>query len=112
MPVRLSRSSDSPPSFDHTHCGAAGSLRAGTEETLTMIRLGIKGKSSSTRASRPTRPMIDTVVRRAQRNVKHSSSGEIGGKVKPPARSGPRVTGCLHAVCSRASIRGCWIQRA
>ena len=27
--------------------------------------------------------MIDTVVRRAQRNVKHSSSGEIGGKVNP-----------------------------
>jgi hypothetical protein len=45
MPVRLSRSSDSPPSFDHTHFGAAGSLRAGTEETLTMIRLGIKGKA-------------------------------------------------------------------
>jgi hypothetical protein len=30
--------------LEHTHPGAAGSLREGMEETLTVIRFGIKGK--------------------------------------------------------------------
>ena len=30
--------------LERTHPGAAGSLREGMEETLTVIRLGIKGK--------------------------------------------------------------------
>ena len=30
--------------LDHTHPGAAGSLREGMDETLTVIKLGIRGK--------------------------------------------------------------------
>jgi transposase-like protein len=64
--------------LDHTHPGAAGSLREGMEETLTVIRLGIKGKLKRTlESTNPAESMIDT-VRTTQRNVKYWSSGEMG----------------------------------
>ena len=64
--------------LDRTHPGAAGSLREGMEETLTVIRLGIKGKLRRTlESTNPCESMIDT-VRTTQRNVKHWSSGEMG----------------------------------
>ena len=64
--------------LDHTHPGAAGSLREGMEETLTVIRLGIKGKLRRTlESTNACESMIDT-VRRTQRNVKHWTSGEMG----------------------------------
>ena len=64
--------------LDHTHPGAAGSLREGMEETLTVIRLGIKGKLRRTlESTNPAESMIDT-VRTTQRNVKNWSSGEMG----------------------------------
>jgi len=64
--------------LERTHPGAAGSLREGMEETLTVIRLGISGKLRRTlESTNPCESMIDT-VRRTQRNVKHWSSGEMG----------------------------------
>jgi len=64
--------------LEHTHPGAAGSMREGMEETLTVIRLGIKGKLRRTlESTNPAESMIDT-VRTTQRNVKHWSSGEMG----------------------------------
>jgi putative transposase len=64
--------------LEHTHPGAAGSLREGMEETLTVIRLGIKGKLKRTlESTNPCESMIDC-VRTTQRNVKHWSSGEMG----------------------------------
>jgi putative transposase len=64
--------------LDRTHPGAAGSLREGMEETLTVIRLQIKGKLRRTlESTNPCESMIDT-VRTTQRNVKHWSSGEMG----------------------------------
>jgi putative transposase len=64
--------------LDRTHPGAAGSLREGMEETLTVIGLGIKGKLRRTlESTNPCESMIDT-VRTTQRNVKHWSSGEMG----------------------------------
>ena len=64
--------------LERTHPGAAGSLREGMEETLTVIRLGIKGKLRRTlESTNPCESMIDT-VRTTQRNVKHWSSGEMG----------------------------------
>jgi putative transposase len=48
------------------------------EETLTVIRLGIRGKLRRTlESTNPCESMIDT-VRTTQRNVKHWSSGEMG----------------------------------
>ena len=64
--------------LEHTHPGAAGSLREGMEETLTVIRLGITRQAPRTlESTNPCESMIDT-VRTTQRNVKHWSSGEMG----------------------------------
>lgn len=64
--------------LEHTHPGAAASLREGMEETLTVIRLGIKDKLRRTlESTNPCESMIDT-VRTTQRNVKNWSSGEMG----------------------------------
>src|ERR1700690_805665 len=64
--------------LERTHPGAAGSLREGMEETLTVIRLGIKGKLRRTlESTNACESMIDC-VRTTQRNVKHWSSGEMG----------------------------------
>src|SRR5579863_6940507 len=64
--------------LERTHPGAAGSLREGMEETLTVIRLKITGKLRRTlESTNACESMIDT-VRRTQRNVKHWTSGEMG----------------------------------
>jgi hypothetical protein len=64
--------------LEHTHPGAAGSLSEGIEETLTVIRLEIKGKLRRTlESTNACESMIDC-VRTTQRNVKHWSSGEMG----------------------------------
>jgi len=64
--------------LERTHPGAAGSLREGMEETLTVIRLKITGKLRRTlESTNACESMIDT-VRRTQRNVKHWASGEMG----------------------------------
>jgi transposase-like protein len=64
--------------LEHTHPGAASSLREGMEETLTVIRLGINGRLRRTlESTNPAESMIDT-VRTTQRNVKHWTSGEMG----------------------------------
>jgi putative transposase len=64
--------------LEHTHPGAAASLREGMEETLTVIRLGIKGRLKRTlESTNPCESMIDC-VRTTQRNVKRWSSGEMG----------------------------------
>src|SRR6185312_15754095 len=64
--------------LEHAHPGAAASLREGLQETLTVIRLGIKGKLKRTlESTNPCESMLDC-VRTTQRNVKHWSSGEMG----------------------------------
>jgi hypothetical protein len=64
--------------LDRTHPGAAGSLREGMEETLTVIRLGIRGKLRRTLESTNACESMIEIIRRTQRNVKHCSSGEMG----------------------------------
>jgi putative transposase len=63
--------------LDRSHPGAAASLREGLEETLTLTRLGIRGRLKRTLAStNPCESMIEC-VRRSSRNVKHWQSGEM-----------------------------------
>jgi transposase-like protein len=63
--------------LDRSHPGAAGSLREGMEETLTLTRLGVRGNLKRTlESTNPCESMIE-IVRRTQRNVKHWSSGEM-----------------------------------
>jgi transposase-like protein len=63
--------------LDRSHPGAAGSLREGLEETLTLTRLGIGGNLKRTlESTNPCESMIEC-VRRTSRNVKRWSSGEM-----------------------------------
>ena len=63
--------------LEHAYPGAAGSLREGIEETLTLTRLGVTGSLKRTlESSNPCESMIE-IVRRTQRTVKRWSSGEM-----------------------------------
>jgi putative transposase len=63
--------------LDRTYPGAAGSLREGMEETLTLTRLGVGGNLKRTlESTNPCESMIE-IVRHTQRNVKRWSSGEM-----------------------------------
>jgi transposase-like protein len=63
--------------LDRSYPGAAGSLREGMDETLTLIRLGVTGNLKRTlESTNPCESMLE-IVRRAQRNVKRWSSGEM-----------------------------------
>src|SRR5215208_4806294 len=60
-----------------SHPGAAASLREGMAETLTITRLGVRGRLKRTLAStNPCESMIDT-VRRVSRNVKRWQNGDM-----------------------------------
>jgi putative transposase len=63
--------------LERSYPGAAGSLREGIAETLTLTRLGINGSLKRTLAStNPCESMIEC-VRRTSRNVKRWQSGEM-----------------------------------
>ena len=63
--------------LERSHPGAAGSLREGLDETLTLTELGIRGNLKRTlESTNPCESMIET-VRRTSRNVKHWQSGEM-----------------------------------
>ena len=63
--------------LERTYPGAAGSLREGMEETLTLTRLGVTGNLKRTlESTNPCESMIE-IVRHTQRNVKRWSSGEM-----------------------------------
>lgn len=63
--------------LEHSHPGAAASLKEGMAETLTVTRLGIKGALKRTlQSTNPCESMIET-VRHTSRNVKRWQSGEM-----------------------------------
>ena len=63
--------------LDQTWPDAAGSLREGLPETLTLMRLGITGQLAQTLCStNPCESMIE-IVRHTQRNVKRWQDGDM-----------------------------------
>jgi putative transposase len=63
--------------LDRTWPDAAGSLREGLEDTLTLMRLGIAGQLAKTLCStNPCESMIE-IVRYTQRNVKRWQDGDM-----------------------------------
>ena len=63
--------------LDRTWPDAAGSLREGMDETLTLMRLGITGQLAKTLCStNPCESMIE-IVRYTQRNVKRWREGDM-----------------------------------
>jgi putative transposase len=66
-----------PSELEHSHPGAASSLNEGLEETLTLTRLGIRGRLKKTLAStNPIESMIE-IIRRTSRNVKRWQNGDM-----------------------------------
>ncbi len=63
--------------LDRSHPGAAASLREGLQETLTLTRLGIKGRLKRTlESTNPIESMVE-FTRRTSRNVKRWQSGDM-----------------------------------
>ena len=63
--------------LERSHPGAAASLSEGLDETLTLTRLGIRGRLKKTLAStNPIESMIE-IVRHTQRNVKRWHDGDM-----------------------------------
>jgi putative transposase len=63
--------------LDRTWPDAAGSLREGLEDTLTLMRLGITGQLAKTLCStNPCESMLE-IVRHTQRNVKRWHDGDM-----------------------------------
>ena len=63
--------------LDRTWPDAAGSLREGMHDTLTLMRLGITGQLATTLCStNPCESMIE-IVRYTQRNVKRWQDGDM-----------------------------------
>jgi transposase-like protein len=63
--------------LDQTWPDAAGSLREGIDDTLTLMRLGITGNLATTLSStNPCESMIE-IVRYTQRNVKRWQDGDM-----------------------------------
>ncbi len=63
--------------LDRSYPGAAASLREGMEETLTLTRLGIRGRLKTTlQSTNPIESMIET-CRRTSRNVKRWQNGDM-----------------------------------
>ncbi len=63
--------------LDRTWPDAAGSLREGLADTLTLMRLGISGQLAATLCStNPCESMIE-IVRHTQRNVKRWQDGDM-----------------------------------
>jgi putative transposase len=77
MPARSTSSRALAGELERTYPGAAGSLRDGMEETLTLTRLGLGGNLKRTlESTNPCESMLE-IVRRTQRNVKRWSSGDM-----------------------------------
>ena len=63
--------------LERSHPGAASSLLEGMEETLTLTRLGIRGKLKTTlESTNPCESMIEC-LRRSSRNVKRWRDGQM-----------------------------------
>ena len=93
--------------LDRSHPGAAASLREGLQETLTLTRLGIRGRLKLTLMStNPIESMIE-IVRRTSRNVKRWQSGDMclrwtaAGMLKPNSSSARASATPISPSCHR-----------
>jgi transposase-like protein len=95
--------------LDKTHPGAAGSLREGLAETLTVLRLGVPPTlARSLRSTNAVESMI-SICRDHSRNVKHWRDGQMAlrwcaaGMVEA-SKQFRRVNGHLHLAALRTSL--------
>jgi putative transposase len=95
--------------LDKTHPGAAGSLREGLAETLTVLRLGVPPTLARTLRSTNAVESMISICRTHARNVKRWRDGQMAirwcaaGLVEA-AKQFRRVNGHLHLPALRAAL--------
>jgi len=95
--------------LDKTHPGAAGSLREGMAETLTVLRLGVPPTLARTLRSTNAVESMISICRDHARNVKRWRDGQMAlrwcaaGMVEA-SKQFRRVNGHLHLAALRAAL--------
>jgi putative transposase len=95
--------------LDKTHPGAAGSLREGLHETLTVLRLNVPPTLARTLRSTNAIESMISISRDHARNVKHWRDGQMAlrwcaaGMVEA-SKQFRRVNGHLHLAALRVSL--------
>src|SRR5450756_1880580 len=95
--------------LEHTHPGAAGSLREGLSETLTVLRLGVPPTLARTLRSTNCIESMISICRNHSTNVKNWQSGDMAlrwcaaGLVEA-GKQFRRVNGHLHLPMLRAAL--------
>jgi putative transposase len=96
--------------LEHTHPGAAGSLREGLAETLTVLRLGVPPTLARTLRSTNCIESMISICRNHSTNVKNWQSGDMAlrwcaaGLVEA-GKQFRRVNGHLHLPSLRAALQ-------
>ena len=95
--------------LEHTHPGAAGSLREGLSETLTVLRLGVSPTLARTLRSTNSIESMISICRNHSTNVKNWQNGNMAlrwcaaGLVEA-GKQFRRVNGHLHLPTLRAAL--------
>jgi putative transposase len=95
--------------LERTHPGAAGSLREGMAETLTVLRLGVPPTLARTLRSTNSIESMISIARTHSRNVKNWQNGQMAlrwcaaGMVEA-GKQFRRVNGHLHLPALRAAL--------
>ncbi|MHB8345465.1 MAG: IS256 family transposase [Ferrimicrobium sp.] len=96
--------------LEHTHPGAAGSLREGLAETLTVLRLGVPPTLARTLRSTNCIESMISICRNHSANVKNWQSGDMAlrwcaaGLVEA-GKQFRRVNGHLHLPALRVALQ-------
>jgi putative transposase len=96
--------------LEHTHPGAAGSLREGLSETLTVLRLGVPPTLARTLRSTNRIESMISICRNHSTNVKNWQNGNMAlrwcaaGLVEA-GKQFRRVNGHLHLPALRAALQ-------
>jgi transposase-like protein len=96
--------------LEHTHPGAAGSLREGLSETLTVLRLSVPPTLARTLRSTNCIESMISICRNHSANVKNWQSGDMAlrwcaaGLVEA-GKQFRRVNGHLHLPTLRAALQ-------
>jgi putative transposase len=95
--------------LDKTHPGAAGSLREGLHETLTVLRLNVPPTLARTLRSTNAIESMISISRDHARNVKHWRDGQMALRwcaagMLEASKQFRRVNGHLHLAALRVSL--------
>jgi transposase-like protein len=95
--------------LERTHPGAAGSLREGMAETLTVLRLGVPPTLARTLRSTNSIESMISIARTHSRNVKHWKGGQMALRwcaagLAEAGKQFRRVNGHLHLAALRKAL--------